>query len=132
MPGYRRARINDAMQAELSTIFREIKDPRIAGAFLTVTACDVTPDLKFAKVYFSFMQGEMKEIMRGLNAASPYIRRRIAESLNLRITPELTFVHDGSLAHGAHIATLLNQIERERTEKAPADTEGKNDADADA
>lgn len=131
MPGYRRARINDAMQAELSTIFREIKDPRIAGAFLTVTACDVTPDLKFAKVYFSFMQGETKEIMRGLNAASPYIRRRIAESLNLRITPELTFVHDGSLAHGAHIATLLNQIERERTEKAPADTEGKNDADAD-
>lgn len=128
MAGYRRARINDAMQAELSTIFREIKDPRIAQAFLTVTACDVTPDLKFAKVYFSFMQGEVKEIMRGLNAASPYIRRRIAESLNLRITPELTFVHDVSLAHGAHIATLLNQIERERAEKA----EEKHDAETDA
>ncbi|MBQ8397457.1 MAG: 30S ribosome-binding factor RbfA [Clostridia bacterium] len=132
MAGYRRARINDAMQAELSTIFREIKDPRISGAFLTVTACDVTPDLKFAKVYFSFMQGEVKEIMRGLSAASPYIRRRIAESLNLRITPEFTFVHDVSLAHGAHIATLLNQIERERAEKTPTDTEGKNDADTDA
>ena len=128
MPGYRRARINDAMQAELSTIFREIKDPRIQGAFLTVTACDVTPDLKFAKVYFSFMQGEVKEVMRGLNAASPYIRRRIAESLNLRITPELTFVHDGSLAHGAHIATLLNPIERERAEKAKE----ADDAEADA
>ena len=128
MPGYRRARINDAMQAELSAIFREVKDPRIKEAFLTVTACDVTPDLKFAKVYFSFMQGEVKEVMRGLNAASPYIRRRIAESLNLRITPELTFVHDGSLAHGAHIATLLNQIERERAEKAKE----ADDAEADA
>ena len=123
MAGYRRARINDAMQAELSTIFREIKDPRIQGAFLTVTACDVTPDLKFAKIYFSFMQGEVKEIMRGLSAASPYIRRRIAESLNLRITPELTFVHDTSLAHGAHIATLLNRIERERTAKEADDAE---------
>lgn len=123
MAGYRRARINDAMQAELSTIFREIKDPRIQGAFLTVTACDVTPDLKFAKIYFSFMQGEVKEIMRGLSAASPYIRRRLAESLNLRITPELTFVHDTSLAHGAHIATLLNQIERERTAKEADDAE---------
>ena len=123
MAGYRRARINDAMQAELSTIFREIKDPRIQGAFLTVTACDVTPDLKFAKIYFSFMQGEVKEIMRGLSAASPYIRRRLAESLNLRITPELTVVHDTSLAHGAHIATLLNQIERERTAKEADDAE---------
>ena len=55
MPGYRRARINDAMQAELSVIFREVKDPRIKEAFLTVTACDVTPDLKFAKIYFSHM-----------------------------------------------------------------------------
>ncbi|MBQ2766788.1 MAG: 30S ribosome-binding factor RbfA [Clostridia bacterium] len=117
MPGYRRARINDAMQAELSTIFREVKDPRIKEAFLTVTACDVTPDLKFAKIYFSHIHGEEKEIVRGLRAASPYIRRRLAESLNLRMTPELTFIRDESLAHGAKIATLLNQIERKAKEK---------------
>lgn len=120
MPGYRRARINDAMQAELSVIFREVKDPRIKEAFLTVTACDVTPDLKFAKIYFSHMHGEEKEIVRGLRAASPYIRRRLAESLNLRITPELTFVRDESLAHGAKIATLLNQIERENKAREAA------------
>lgn len=128
MAGYRRARINDAMQAELSSIFREVKDPRISGAFLTVTACDVTPDLKFAKVYFSFMQGEEKEIMKGLSAAAPYIRRRVAESLNLRITPEFTFIQDTSIANGAHIATLLNQIERQRPSE---DEERKNDAGAD-
>lgn len=131
MPGYRRARINDAMQAELSVIFREIKDPRIAQAFITVTACDVTPDLKFAKVFFSYMQGEEKEIMRGLRAAAPFIRRRVAESLNLRITPEFTFVHDVSLAHGAQIATLLNQIERERAAR-PAPAEESTDDGADA
>ena len=126
MAGYRRARINDAMQAELSAIFREVKDPRISGAFLTVTACDVTPDLKFAKVYFSYMQGEEKEIMRGLNAAAPFVRRRIAESLNLRMTPELTFVHDKSIAHGAHIAALLNQIEREKPVAEDDDAEADN------
>ena len=67
------------------------------------------------------MHGEEKEIVRGLRTASPYIRRRLAESLNLRITPELTFVRDESLAHGAKIATLLNQIERENKAREAAD-----------
>lgn len=121
MPGYRRARINDAMQAEMAFIMREVKDPRLSAAMITVTACDVTPDLKFAKIFFSHMQGEEKEILRGLRAASPFIRRQLAERLNLRITPELTFVRDTSIAHGAHIASLLHQIERERPAQEDSD-----------
>ena len=128
MPGYRRARINDAMQAEMSFILREVKDPRLASAMITVTACDVTPDLKFAKIYFSYMQGEEKEIIRGLRAASPFMRRQLAERLNLRITPELTFVRDVSIEHGAHIASLLHQIEQ----KKPAPAKEDNDDSANA
>ena len=51
MANYRRGRINDEMQKELAQILRELKDPRVANAFISVTAVDVTGDLKFAKVY---------------------------------------------------------------------------------
>ncbi len=111
MAKYRRGRINEEMVKELSTILREIKDPRVSDAFVSVTAADVTPDLKFAKIYYSVMSGDSKEVGKGLKSASGYIRKRIAETLNLRQTPELTFVTDDSIAYGAHINSLLNKIE---------------------
>lgn len=111
MANYRRGRINDEMQKELAVAMRDVKDPRVSGAFITVTAVEVTPDLKYAKVYYSAMGGDKKEIAKGLKAASGYLRRRIAQDLNLRITPELNFVEDSSVEYGAHIAKLLNGIE---------------------
>ena len=53
MANYRRGRINDEMQKELAMLLREVKDPRVADAFISITAVDVTPDLKYAKVYYS-------------------------------------------------------------------------------
>ena len=113
MPNYRRGRINDEMKKELAVILRDIKDPRVADNFVSVTAVDVTPDLKFAKIYFSAITGDKKEIRKGLVSASGFIRKRLAETLNLRITPELTFEHDDSIEYGSHINSLLKQIERE-------------------
>ena len=110
MANYRRGRINDEVQKELASILRDVKDPRVSGAFVSVTAVDVTPDLKFAKIYYSSLMGDKKELAKGLKAASGYIRSQIAQRLNLRITPELTFVLDDSVAHGAHISKLLNSI----------------------
>lgn len=110
MANYRRARINDEVQKEMAAILRDVKDPRVKDAFLSVTAVDVTPDLKYAKIYYSYLMGDAKEVARGLRAASGYIRSQIAQRLNLRITPELTFIHDDSVAHGAHISKLLNGI----------------------
>ncbi len=110
MANYRRGRINDEVQKELSSILRDVKDPRVSGAFVSVTAVDVTPDLKFAKIYYSALMGDKKELSKGLKAASGYIRSQIAQRLNLRITPELTFILDDSVAHGAHISKLLNSI----------------------
>ena len=110
MANYRRGRINDEVQRELASILREVKDPRVKDAFVSITAVDVTPDLKFAKVYYSALKGEPKELAKGLKAASGFMRSQIAQRLNLRITPELTFLLDDSISHGAHIAKLLNGI----------------------
>ena len=111
MANYRRGRINDEMKKELAAILREVKDPRVSGAFVSITGVDVTPDLKFAKVYYSAMRGEPKEVYLGLKSSSGFIRRQVAQRLNLRATPEFTFVEDNSIAYGAHISKILNSIE---------------------
>ncbi len=111
MANYRRGRINDEMQKELAMVLREIKDPRVSNAFISVTAVDVTPDLKFAKVYYSAMMGDKKEVARGLKSSAGFIRRQLAQRMNLRMTPELTFFEDHSIEHGAKISKLLNSIE---------------------
>ncbi|MBQ7821049.1 MAG: 30S ribosome-binding factor RbfA [Clostridia bacterium] len=112
MAGYRKARINDETVKALSVIIREVKDPRVSGAFVSITGAEVTPDLKFAKVYFSAM-GAGKDVKRGLESAVGFIRKRLAETLNLRITPEIKFYEDTSMEYGANISRLLNQIEPE-------------------
>ncbi|MBQ9783272.1 MAG: 30S ribosome-binding factor RbfA [Clostridia bacterium] len=111
MANYRRGRINDEMQKELAMVLREVKDPRVKDAFISITAVDVTPDLKYAKVYYSAMNGDKKEVAKGLKSSAGYIRRQLAQRLNLRMTPELTFYEDHSIAHGAHISKLLESIE---------------------
>ena len=114
MANYRRGRINDEMQRAVAEIIRDVKDPRVSGAFISVTGAEVTPDLKYAKIYYSALgvtdtEGK-KEIAKGLKSSAGFIRRQIAQRLNLRITPELTFVEDTSIKYGAHISELLNGI----------------------
>ena len=122
MAKYRQSRINEEMQKELMSILRRVKDPRISEAFISITAADCTADLKYAKVYYSALRGDQKEISKGLKAASGFIRRELAHSLNLRMTPELTFLPDTSIAYGAHISSILNNLEI--SEEDPEETEG--------
>ncbi len=103
-------------------ILRRVKDPRISDAFISITAADCTADLKYAKVYYSALRGDAKEIAKGLKAASGFIRRELAHSLNLRMTPELTFIPDTSISYGAHIASILNNLEI--SEEEPEETDG--------
>lgn len=110
MANYRRGRINDEMQKELSALLREIKDPRVSGAMVSITAAQVTPDMKYATVYFSVLGGDPKETKKGLDSAKGFIRREIAARLNLRNTPEFNFVFDDSIRYGAHISKLLEDI----------------------
>ena len=122
MAKHRIGRINDEMQKEIAMILREVKDPRLSSAFISVTAVDATPDLKFAKVYYSSLSKEKKEIAMGLRSSAGFIRRQLAQRMNLRMTPELSFVPDHSIKHGAHIAQLL-----EGSEFSDDVTEEKND-----
>lgn len=110
MANYRRGRINDEMQKVVAEILRELKDPRVSDAFLSVTGAEVTPDLKYAKIYYSALRGEPKEIKKGLVSSAGFIRKKVAERMNLRITPEFTFVADDSIRYGAHISELLNSL----------------------
>lgn len=124
MPKYRRNRINDAVAREVSEIIRDVKDPRISGAFVTVTGADVTGDLKYAKIFYSIIgEADEKELSRGLKSASPFIRRELAVRLNLRMTPELNFVRDTGTRHGADIAELLHKIGESRVEASVEDAE---------
>ena len=121
MAKHRRGRINDETVKEIAQILREVKDPRVSSAFISVIAADVTPDLKFAKIYYSVLTGDPKEVAKGLASSTGYIRRCLAQKLNLRITPELTFIRDSSSEHGAHISELLHKIESERAEREESD-----------
>ncbi len=107
MAKYRQSRINEEMFKEAAIIIRTVKDPRVSEAFVSITGAEVTPDLKYAKIYYSFMQGDKKKVEAGLKSSAPYIRGQLAKALNLRVTPELTFVEDTSIAYGAKIEKII-------------------------
>ena len=107
MPSNRIGRINEEIQRELAALIRTVKDPRVSG-MISVTAVETTPDLKFAKIYVSALdKGGEEQVLKGLKSASGYLRRELGRSLNLRYTPELTFVRDDSINKGAHILEML-------------------------
>lgn len=116
MAKYRRDRVNDAVALEMVNILRNVKDPRVSGAFISVTGADVTPDFKYAKIYYSVlgMDGDReaeKELAKGLKSAQGFMRSQLAKTLNLRVTPELTFIPDESMKRGVEIAAMINSLE---------------------
>ena len=118
MSSYRRARINDAVREELSLALQNSKDPRLSGSMVSILSADVSPDLKTAKIRYSVYGGDTEEAIAGIESAAGYFRRELARRLNLRITPELTFLRDDSIAHGARIAQLLREVLPEKEEPA--------------
>ena len=124
MAKYRQGRINDAVAQELALALRDVRDPRIVSNMVSITRADVTRDLKIAKVYFSSM-GDPAEAKKALTGAAGLFRCRLAAALNLRITPELVFIPDNSIEHGARISELLRQIDAERAarEADPGESE---------
>ena len=109
MGKYRRGRINDAVAEELAIALGNVREPKVINNFVSVTRAEVAPDLKYATVYFSCI-GDSKESEEGLKKCQGMLRHHLATTLNLRITPELHFVKDGSIEHGAKIARILEEI----------------------
>ncbi len=103
-------RINAEVQRELSRIIRmEIKDPRI-NPMTSVVNVIVTPDLKYCKAYISVLGDEesVAETLEGLNSAMGFIRRELAHSVNLRNTPEITFIMDQSIEYGVAMTKKID------------------------
>mgnify|MGYP005789228567 FL=1 len=118
-------RINMEVQRELSEIIRGgVKDPRI-HPMTTVVSAEVTPDLKFCKVYISVLGSEEagKETIQGLKSAEGYISRELARRVNLRNTPKLQFIFDQSIEYGVNMSHLIDQV-------AKADGNGDEDQEA--
>lgn len=104
-------RISEEVKRELSLVIRDLKDPRLP-AMVSVVAVRVTKDLKFAKAYISIMGDEKvrQDGIAALKSASGFIRKEIGRRLNLRNTPEFSFVADDSIAYGAHINEILKGL----------------------
>lgn len=115
MANYRQIRINDEMKRELSQIIRDIKDPRVSRALISITGVDCTADLKYAKIFYSSIEtnADYGEIQKGFVSAAGFIRGQLAARLNLRITPELKFIHDDSMEIGANITKLIKKVQEE-------------------
>ncbi len=105
-------RINGEVQRELSNIIRGgIKDPRVAP-MTSVVAVEVAPDLKTCKAYISVFGDEkaQADTVKGLQSAEGYVRRELARKLNLRNTPEITFVMDQSIAYGVTMSKMIDDV----------------------
>ena len=111
MASNRMGRITEEIQRELAALSPGVKDPRVSG-MISVTAVETTPDLKYAKIYVSALDKSREDqVLKGLKSAGGWLRRELGRALNLRYTPELTFVRDDSIDKGAHILEMLRDPE---------------------
>ena len=105
-------RINEEVMRELSNIIRlEVKDPRISPV-TSVVSVEVAPDLKTCKAYISVLGDDeaVKKTIEGLKSSAGFIRRELARRINLRNTPEITFVSDQSIAYAAKMSKLIDEV----------------------
>ena len=112
MSSRRIARLNDAFREEISDLLRrQVKDPRLA-VFITITRVEISADISHAKVFVSVMGSEedREGALRGLEAASHFLRNQLGHRLALRRMPELSFRRDDSMERGAHVLELLDEV----------------------
>ena len=105
-------RINEEIMKELSSLLRTVKDPRVQDTMISITRVETTPDLRYTKVYVSFLQREnAKQALTGLKSAGGYLRRELGHALQLRYAPEIVWAEDDSIEYGAKMLKLINSLE---------------------
>jgi len=113
---HRIERVNSLIRQEISELLqRQVKDPRL-GNFITVTEVVTSPDLKYAKVFISYIgnEEERKETLSVLTAAAGFFRRELIKRLTIRNIPELSFHWDDSIERGSRILKLIDEVAAER------------------
>lgn len=105
-------RINDEIKKQVAMLVRELKDPSLQTVMITVTKANTTQDLKYCKIYVSVMGSEdnKKKSLSALKKAAGFIKKQLAQSVNLRQTPELTFLLDDSLDQAMRIQEILESL----------------------
>ena len=120
MPGERLNKVAQAIKEEVAQIIQqEIKDPRIG--FATVTRVTVSPVLEHAAVYFSILegQGDWAKTEDGLKSAQGYVRRLLGRRLRMRVTPEIVFRADRSVAESIRMSKLIDELNKPKDEEKP-------------
>ena len=110
----RHDRVTEAIRKEVSLIIHEeLKDPRLG--FVTVTKVELTPDLRLAKIFYSVLgkEQEHKKTKEALDSALGFIRRLIAQRINLRFAPEIIFKEDRSGEYSVRIEEVLNELKEQ-------------------
>ena len=103
--------INQEIQKELSDLLRSVKDPRVQDVMISITRAETTPDLRYTKVYVSFLQeNKVADAMAGLRSAAGFLRRQLAQNLQLRYAPEIQWALDDSITYGAKMLELINNL----------------------
>ncbi len=103
--------INQEIQKELSSLIRNLKDPRVQDTMISITRVETTPDLRFCKIYVSFLQEDQAaDALKGLKSAAGYLRRELSQAIKLRHTPELQWELDNSITYGAKMLRLINSL----------------------
>lgn len=113
---HRIERVNSLIRQEISDLLqRQVKDPRL-GDFIAVTEVVTSGDLKYAKVFVSFLGSpeEKEERLNALIAAAGFFRRELSHRLKLRYTPELHFQWDDSIERGDYLSRLIDNVTAEK------------------
>jgi ribosome-binding factor A len=119
----RTEQVAEAIKEEVSVLIqRELRDPRLG--FVTLTRVEVSPDLKFARIFYSVLGSEetRKETYKALKSASGFLRRELSRILRMRYVPELHFEYDVGVAHAEHIQRLLHELEQEEATTKTGET----------
>ncbi len=117
-------RVSSEVTKELSSIIRDLKDPRVSP-MASVVSAQVTPDLKFCKVHVSVFgsEEELKDTILGLKNASGFIRNQLAKNINLHNTPERLFEADTSIEYGVRMTKMIDDVAEYDREHAVPDPE---------
>ncbi|MFC1495886.1 30S ribosome-binding factor RbfA [Candidatus Margulisiibacteriota bacterium] len=113
----RQKRVGELIKKEISAILtKKVADPRIG--FVSVTEVEMTADLRFAKIFVSIYGSEKdkKDSMRGLQSAKGYIQVELSRNLDLRYTPNISFVRDKSIERGSRVMAIMSRLEKEAAE----------------